>query len=83
MRFLQFRLFTKPDWLSPQSGVAFVKVLLQADVMFVFRGDKERRLLSNPQSLFGFGVNYAVLFYFSRGWREDREFIVFIMFFLG
>ena len=51
--------------------------------MFVLRGDKDRRLLSNPETLFGFGVNYAVLFYFSRGWRRERKFIVFIMFFLA
>lgn len=51
--------------------------------MFMLRGDRDKKQLSNPKTLFGFGVNYAVLFCLSRGWRGDRKFIVFIMLFLG
>lgn len=51
--------------------------------MFVLRGDEDRKLQSNPKTLFGFEVNDAELFHFLRGWRRDRKCIVFIMFFLG
>lgn len=50
--------------------------------MFVLGGDENRKLQSNPKTLFGFEVNDAVLFHFLRGWGRGRK-CIFIMFFLG